>query len=415
MLMVGSIDRYFQIARCYRDESTRPDRQPEFTQLDIELSFTDREKIISMIEELIVYCLPDSKINIPFQQIKYDDAMEFYGSDKPDIRFGLKLQNLTNILSTKEKLVDEKEDFGAYAIIARTPNGQMTNSLKANFGKWAKEVDTKLYISRMKNSDVNEFSKTGLWKEFPETTLEIAENLQLSQKDILILAYGDRRTVQTLMGRIRLSYIDFLESEKLIPIRKNIPYNFLWVLDFPMFTENSETKELESTHHPFTAPHPEDLKMIEESKDLKKVRSLAYDLVLNGQEIGGGSIRIHDESLQKKVLDDFLKIDHSHLKHLLDALKSGCPPHGGIALGIDRFISIICNTKTIRDVIAFPKSLDGKDLLSKAPVPITDVEKKMYFIETVKGPSTSSKIVEVNDQDAVMEIDEKLVTKEEVA
>lgn len=409
MLMAGSIDRYFQIARCYRDESTRPDRQPEFTQLDIELSFTDREKIISMIEELIVYCLPESGINLPFQQIKYDEAMELYGSDKPDIRFDLKLQNLTEILRVKEKLVDGKEDFGAYAIVARTPNGQMTNTLKTVFGKMAKETDTKLYISRVTSKDVNEYSKNGLWKEFPETTLEIAENLKLSQKDILILGYGDRRTVQTLMGRIRLSYIDFLETEKVIPTRKNTPYSFLWVVDFPMFTENRETKELESTHHPFTAPHPEDMAMIVENTNLKNVRSLAYDLVMNGQEIGGGSIRIHDESLQKKVLDDLLKINHSHLKHLLDALKSGCPPHGGIALGIDRFISIICNTKSIRDVIAFPKSLDGKDLLSKAPVKITDAEKKMYFIETVSASTSTPKVVESENKDVVMESVETIV------
>lgn len=184
------------------------------------------------------------------------------------------------------------------------------------------------------------------------------------------------------MGKVRLAIVDNLESKDLIPKRTDNSYHFLWIVDFPMFTRNDETDELETTHHPFTAPHPDDRHLLEERRDMEKIRSLSYDLVLNGNEIGGGSIRIHNAEMQKQVLNDILKIDHAHLKHLIEALESGCPPHGGIALGIDRLMAIICGTNSIRDVIAFPKGLDGKDHLSKAPCEISDEEKKLYFIET---------------------------------
>lgn len=188
---------------------------------------------------------------------------------------------------------------------------------------------------------------------------------------------------QSLMGKFRLALIESLEDRDLVPKRSTNSNQFLWVTDFPMFSFNEETGIWESTHHPFTAPHPEDENNLENMTDLQSVRSLAYDLVLDGQEIGGGSIRIHNSKLQKKVLNDILKIEHEHLKHMLDALESGCPPHGGIALGLDRLISLICNTASIRDVIAFPKGLDGKDHLSKAPVPISEEEHKLYHINSI--------------------------------
>lgn len=160
--------------------------------------------------------------------------------------------------------------------------------------------------------------------------------------------------------------------------------NFLWVVDFPLFTPNTETGELETTHHPFAAPHPDDMGCLNDPENYAKCRSLAYDLVLNGQEIGGGSIRIHNASLQRKILNDILRLDSEHLEHLLDALESGCPPHGGIALGIDRLLSIICRTNSIRDVIAFPKSTKGKDLLSKAPTDISPEELNLYHLSIKK-------------------------------
>jgi aspartyl-tRNA synthetase len=185
------------------------------------------------------------------------------------------------------------------------------------------------------------------------------------------------------MGRIRLALQDYLESRDQVRKRDEDINNFLWVVDFPLFQIGEESGQMESVHHPFTAPHPEDEQLLIENRDLFKIRSLAYDLVLNGQEIGGGSMRIHDAKLQKKVLEDILKVDYTHLQHLIDALECGAPPHGGFAIGIDRLMSIICKTASIRDVMAFPKGVDGKDHLSKAPVPISEEEKKMYHIEVV--------------------------------
>lgn len=186
------------------------------------------------------------------------------------------------------------------------------------------------------------------------------------------------------MGRVRTHLYNDLEVRGLVAERSKEENKFLWVVDFPMFTLNDETEELESTHHPFTAPHPEDKHLLATSESRLLARSLAYDLVLNGQEIGGGSIRIHEAKLQKFVLDEILQLDRQHLKHMIEALQSGAPPHGGIALGLDRLMSIICNTESIRDVIAFPKGFEGKDPLSKAPCEISEKEKKLYHLQIVE-------------------------------
>lgn len=187
----------------------------------------------------------------------------------------------------------------------------------------------------------------------------------------------------TGLGRARLLAIDFLEANKLTdqPRSALAPFNFLWVIDFPLFAAPATPgAPLETVHHPFTAPHPEDAALLDDTAAHTRMRSQAYDLVLNGQEIGGGSIRIHDAGVQRRVLDEILRIDHAHLAHLLDALATGCPPHGGIALGLDRLLAIVCGVRSIRDVIAFPKGADGRDALSKAPVRISGEELKLYHI-----------------------------------
>lgn len=184
------------------------------------------------------------------------------------------------------------------------------------------------------------------------------------------------------------------EQRKLLPVRTDMENNFCWILDFPMFGFDESSKKFESVHHPFTAAHIQDQQLLQNPDDWLKVRSQAYDLVLNGQEVGGGSIRIHDARMQQFILDDVLQIDHQHLSHMLEALKSGCPPHGGIALGIDRLVAIICGANTIRDVIAFPKGLDGKDHLSKAPVPISEEEMKLYHIKVVESVKKNENVLD---------------------
>lgn len=383
LLMVGAIDRYFQIARCYRDEATRPDRQPEFTQLDIELSFTDREKIMELVEGILVYCWPESNgtLSTPFQKMTYDVAMEKYGTDKPDLRFDMQLQNVTSLISLNEDIVNGNPDLGAYALVFKHPQSNIKNSLKKDLKDLERDLNANLVVSKLAVNEVMEWVEGPLKNLFTEVVLKaLAANLHLEPQDLVLIGYGKKADCQTLMGKVRQRMYTDLEERGLVPELAKEENKFLWVIDFPLFTPNEELDILESTHHPFTAPHPDDSSLLinEESRHL--ARSLAYDLVLNGQEIGGGSIRIHDAKLQKFVIDDILKLERKHLNHMIEALQSGAPPHGGIALGIDRLMSIICNTNSIRDVIAFPKSFEGKDPLSKAPTEISEEEKKMYHI-----------------------------------
>uniref|UniRef100_A0A182MM31 Aminoacyl-transfer RNA synthetases class-II family profile domain-containing protein n=1 Tax=Anopheles culicifacies TaxID=139723 RepID=A0A182MM31_9DIPT len=363
MLMVGGIDRYFQIARCYRDESTRPDRQPEFTQLDIELSFTDREKVIDLIEHVLIKSWPydDNPIRGPFPRMTLAEAMERFGSDKPDTRFGYELQNFTKLLATQLTMPEgvRKQDFRAYGVVIRAEQAQ---KLASGLKKSLEDIAKKSNFCKFTQSQITPDWSSGpivrlLGKESAEA---LCEQYSLRPGDLLLLGWGKQTYVQNMMGRIRLAAYEALEMRNLVPARQSHAHNFLWVVDFPMFSENEETGQIESTHHPFTAPHPEDSASLNAdfTDNIYNIRSLAYDLVWNGVEIGGGSIRIHNSQLQRMVLQDVLKIEHAHLHHLLDALESGAPPHGGFAIGLDRYVALLCNAASIREVIAFPKSLD---------------------------------------------------------
>ncbi|XP_048508538.1 aspartate--tRNA ligase, mitochondrial isoform X2 [Athalia rosae] len=384
LLMIGGLDRYFQIARCYRDEGARLDRQPEFTQMDIEMSFVDRESIMGLAEDLLSesWLKEFGEMSIPFERMTFSDAMEFYGSDKPDLRLPYKLQNVTDIVKTSHTLRESTElefnnEFGAYAVVFPNERRNFTTSVKTQFEDISEKEFPGIRFIQVKVSKDS-------WKTKLNSLLstyvvdDIESRLGLQEGDMMFLSIGQKPAVQELLGKVLILFTNILES-KGIYLRSS-GYKWLWVVDFPLFSIRDDENSIKPTHHPFTQPHPDDLHLL--TSDPLKVRGLHYDLVTNGWEIGGGSIRIHNSNLQKQVLE-FLGISTSEMSHLLAALASGAPPHGGIAFGLDRYIAMLCNAPSIRDVIAFPKTMEGRDLMSGAPSPITDAEKILYHVKTL--------------------------------
>ncbi|TRY89801.1 hypothetical protein DNTS_001861 [Danionella cerebrum] len=392
LLMVAGIDRYFQLARCYRDEGSKPDRQPEFTQVDIEMSFVDQAGVMRLIEGLVQYSWPKDKgqINVPFPTMTYEQAVKDYGVDKPDTRFGMKLIDLTTAFQgTQIEFIREAlvEPGGCIQAI-RVPEG--TKHLKAKdmeyLKTWAKTQygqEVSVIHVRADGSLKSPFSRL-LSDVAKEQLLQMA---QASAGDLIFIIAGPQEIVRPLLGKLRLQCAELLERCGVL-VRDPSLFHFLWVLDFPLFLPKEDAPEkLESAHHPFTAPVPEDSALLYTHPH--KVRGQHYDLVLNGCEIGGGSIRIHNASQQLYILDTILKENPSLLSHLLEALDSGAPPHGGIALGLDRLLSIIVGAPSIRDVIAFPKSFRGHDLMSCAPDFVSEEDLKPYHISVV-WPSTNT-------------------------
>lgn len=383
LLMVAGFDKYFQIAKCFRDEDLRADRQPEFTQIDVEMSFCNQEDVIKVAEKLIYDIFTKCGKNVPstFRRMKYSEAMEKYGSDKPDLRFDMPLVDVIDIFanSTNEifaEIAKDKKNNRIKALKCKNGDNIFSKRQMKSFEDYVRKFGAKgLGYFQMKEDGL----KGPLTKFFSDADLEeIIKVTELEVGDVVFFGAGAKKVVWDYMGRFRL----FLANE--MNIVPKDAYEFLWVVDFPMFeVEDGRTKAL---HHPFTMPNVEkyDLDNIE---DLEEIESIAYDIVLNGTELGGGSIRIHKEEIQSKVFK-LMGISQEEAKEkfgfLLDALSYGAPSHGGFALGLDRMIMLLAGTDSIRDVIAFPKTQKAQCLLTQAPSAVDEEQLKDLSIRIRK-------------------------------
>ena len=428
LLMVGGLDRYYQIARCYRDESAKPDRQPEFTQIDIEMSFVSDEDIMALVESLLAACWPKHLLGPatdrpPFERMSFHTAMELYGVDKPDTRFDMRFVNVSDLVADVPsglKKIEAMQQGGrpVFAYAFKVPNEYgaelISTKLVENEYKQIAErthfpptaasnaKDSFVFLSLDDRLDGNRIVQhtTDTFRRALAKRLALGE---ASGECSAVLVSSDKPKLLEMMGKLRLRIADCLDEKRAAGnprenengkeyrmLRDPSVFKFLWVVDFPLFTRNEDTGRLESTHHPFTAPNAKHLEHVRHMRaDLDTCLGQHYDLVLNGCEIAGGSIRIHDAQLQRHVLTDILGEDTQQLEHLLRALACGAPPHGGIALGLDRLVAIMCGTQNIREVIAFPKAQSGRDLMSAAPSRVSDDELAHYHIACIKDPESS--------------------------
>ena len=375
MLMVAGVERYFQLAKCFRDEDLRADRQPEFTQIDLEMSFIDREDMYAMIEGLLAQVwlvARGEKIPTPFPRMPYIDAMERYGVDKPDTRFGMELVDVTeDFKQSKFKVFRSAADAAGGVVKALNAKGlacatqgqieQLTETAKSFGAKGLAFI--KVEGGEWKSPIVKFFSDA--------EKAALTSKLKIEEGDLLLFGADQREIVWEVLGRIRLIVAEILKKDGKLKVRED-QWNFLWVVDFPLITFDREANRYNSTHHPFTAAVAEDLPLLDSAPT--KVRGQHYDIVLNGVELGGGSIRIHQPDVQKKVFEEVLKIPadvaQSRFGYMLQAFRYGAPPHGGIALGFDRLLAILCGTSNIRDVIAFPKTAKASDLMTNSPAEV---------------------------------------------
>ena len=382
LLMVAGLEKYYQIARCFRDEDTRADRQPEFTQLDLEMSFVEEEDILNLLEELFTSMLkaikPEMRIMRPFPHLSYDEVMERYGTDKPDLRFGLEMKDLSDIVG--------QSDFSVFS--SAVANGGKVKGICApgcavytrrqldELNKLAQEYGAgglvTVSLGTSSGGGLNnltmEMVRSAAAKFLTlDQIKEMAERLGASMGDLLLVVAGNSGVVNTVLGELRqqMGYRLKLAEPDLL--------TFAYIRNFPLFRKNEQTGGWDSEHHPFTRPWDEDLPLVDTSPE--KVRGKHYDMVCNGYEIGGGSLRIHDAELQRKVFRLLGYSDEEiedRFGHMLEAFDYGAPPHGGIALGIDRIVMILAGAETIREVIAFPKTQAAIDLTFNAPSSVTE-------------------------------------------
>lgn len=360
LLMVGGVMRYFQIAKCFRDEDLRADRQPEFTQVDMEMSFVDEFDVMNMAEKLIAHIFKTVKgidIKLPLLKMKYDDAINYYGSDKPDLRFDMKINDISDIFGSSD--IEFLKNTLVNAIVVKNSADKFSR----------KDIDAlTLFVKNYKASGLiflkyeEELTGSIAKKMSEEEKSNLISKLNLEKNDLVFIINGKINIVKTALGALRGNI-----ARKLNLIDNN-EYKLLWVVDFPSFEWSEEENRFMAMHHPFTAPKDEDVdKLI---TDKAHCYSKAYDIVINGYEAGGGSIRIHDENIQKKMFEALELTDkeiEEKFGFFVNALKYGTPPHGGLAFGLDRLTMLLTNTENIRDVIAFPKTASASDLMSECP------------------------------------------------
>ena len=382
LLMVGGIERYFQIAKCFRDEDLRADRQPEFTQIDVECSFVDEDKIMTLGENLVAHIFKAVKgidVKLPLQRMKYDDAMAKYGSDKPDLRFGMEIEDITKIFANTE--------FSLFKNVIENKGIINAIVVKNCADKYSRKELDKLtdYVKTYRASGLaylkfGEEVSGSILKAISEEELNsIKKQLKIENNDLVLIVSGEYKIVKVSLGALRCKL-----ARDLNLIKKG-DYKLLWVVDFPSFEWSEEEQRFMASHHPFTSPKDEDVDKL--LTDKAHCYSKAYDIVINGYEAGGGSIRIHDQEVQEKMFKA-LELTEEEIRtkfgFFVDALKYGCPPHGGFALGLERLVMILAETENIRDVMAFPKTASATDLMCECPSAVSDVQLKELGLEIRK-------------------------------
>lgn len=385
ILMVAGVERYFQLARCYRDEDLRADRQPEFTQIDIEMSFIEREDIYNLIEGLMqrVWKVAlDVDVSTPFERLSFEEAMNRFGTDKPDRRFGMELVDFTEEFKGSTFKVFSGAIASGGVVKAMNAKGLAcaTQGQIETMTEYAKSFGAKgLAYIKVENGEW----KSPIVKFFSDAEKQaLTSKLRIEEGDLILFAADQWLNACEILGRIRLYCAEVLEKDGKLKIDPK-HFDFLWVVDFPLLSFDKEMNRWYSSHHPFTAPVAEDIPLLK--NDTKKVRGQHYDIVVNGVELGGGSIRIHQRDVQQTIFEEILQIPPEETKlrfgYMLEAFKYGAPPHGGIALGFDRLVAILCDTPSIRDVIAFPKTAKGTCLMTESPAPVTARQLKELRLE----------------------------------